>query len=198
MTYVAYFSANSQQLCFCVGNSTGGLYINGTEWRGQVRVGPLLNTRSLCVCPAQETEGSPRLTRISIHSFTHIHMCKVSTQRTSHDFIFHSRTFWWTLSLNRSDEVQRNKGGGIGGLEKPRALDREREREVGVHTPLSKNNILTERLAIWIFWTQDYGWCLNLFFPLLPMVATDTATSLHGDPLWWQPPCCCMNSSPIY
>lgn len=96
-------------------------------------------------------------------------MCKVSMLRTSHDFMFHSRTFWWTLSLNRSDEVQRKKGGGIGGLEKARALDREREREVGVCTPLSKNNILTERLAIWIFWTQDYGWCLNLFFPLLPL-----------------------------
>lgn len=114
--------------------------------------------------------GEPTFnTHIHPFIYTHIHMCKVSTLRTSHDFMFHSRTFWWTLSLNRSDEVQRNKGGGIGGLEKARALDREREREVGVHTPLSKNNILTERLAIWIFWTQDYGWCLNLFFPLLPL-----------------------------
>lgn len=80
--------------------------------------------------------------------------------------------------LERSDELwawidlmkyRERKEEGLGGLEKARALDREREREVGVCTPLSKNNILTERLAIWIFWTQDYGWCLNLFFPLLPL-----------------------------
>ncbi len=63
---------------------------------------------------------------------------------------------------------KKRRGWGLVGEGKS-SRQSEGEREVEVCTPLSKNNILTERLAIWIFWTQDYGWCLSLFFPLLPL-----------------------------
>ncbi len=137
-------------------------------WAGSSQ--PLLNTRSLCVCPTLETEGSPRLTCISIHSYacTRTHMCAVSTLCTSHVL---SRKFWWTFSMNKADEVQRKRrrdwgGGGGGGA---RALEQsEGERGRSLHTSFQKQ-YFAERLAIWIFWTQDYGWCLSLFFPLLPL-----------------------------
>lgn len=140
---------------FLCGKSTGGLYINATEWRGQVQVSHLLNTRSLCVCPAQETEGSPRLTHIFIHGHTNAcahacHMIACSMLKLS-----------WTLSLNRSDEAQKRK----------------RRRWVGAHRRERGRSLHTSFQKQYFDWKVSHLDLLKaglrlvpqLIFPLLPL-----------------------------